>query len=41
MNPLAEFAPDIEIYSIDEAFLDLSGFKDYDLTGYGRRIRQR
>lgn len=39
MQTLSQFTPDIEIYSIDEAFLDLSGFKHYDLTDYGRRIR--
>mgnify|MGYP001228388513 CR=1 FL=1 len=39
MQTLSQFTPDIEIYSIDEAFLDLSGFTHYDLTNYGRRIR--
>ena len=28
MNTLSEIIPDIEIYSIDEAFLDFRGFKD-------------
>lgn len=37
MSVLREFTPDIEVYSIDEAFLDLSGFSD--LQNYGRRIR--
>jgi len=36
---LAHFTPDIEIYSIDEAFLDLSGFNQCSLTDYGRSIR--
>ena len=36
---LAEFTPDIEIYSIDEAFLDLSGFGYRDLADYGKEIR--
>jgi len=39
MQTFSRFTPDIEIYSIDEAFLDLSGFKQYDLTDYGRTIR--
>jgi len=39
MNTLSGFTPDIEIYSIDEAFLDLSQFKRYDLTDYGHKIR--
>ncbi len=39
MNTLSGFTPDIEIYSIDEAFLDLSQFKQYDLTDYGHKIR--
>lgn len=33
------FTPDIEVYSIDEAFLNLAGF-DCSLTNYGRRIQQ-
>ncbi|MFC1799131.1 Y-family DNA polymerase [Thermodesulfobacteriota bacterium] len=39
METLALFAPDMEIYSIDEAFLDLSRFRHHDLTAYGRQIR--
>ncbi len=39
MRSLSEFTPEIEIYSIDEAFLDLSGFRHCDLTDYGHRIR--
>ena len=39
MATLSEFTPDIEFYSIDEAFLDLSRFKRYNLTDYGHRIR--
>ena len=37
---LSMFAPDIENYSIDESFLDLSGFKTKDLMEYGQEIRQ-
>ena len=40
MATLAELAPDIEIYSIDEAFLDMSGFRRYDLDNYGRFMRK-
>ncbi len=39
MNSLKEFAPEIEIYSIDEAFLDLSDFGNYNLTEYCRKIK--
>ena len=39
METLCNFTPEIEIYSIDEAFLNLSGFGD-NLTEYGRKIRQ-
>jgi DNA polymerase V len=39
MDTLCNFTPEIEVYSIDEAFLNLSGLGD-NLTEYGRRIRQ-
>ncbi len=39
METLHEFTPEVEIYSIDEAFLNLSGFEQIDLTDYGRKIR--
>ena len=39
MATLGEFTPEMEIYSIDEAFLDLSGFAGRNLTEYGRKIR--
>jgi len=39
MQTLSQFTPDIEIYSIDEAFLSLSGFDYLNLTEYGRRIK--
>lgn len=38
MTVLKEFAPLVEIYSCDEAFLDLTGEKD--LEAYGRLIRE-
>ncbi len=39
METLCNFTPEIEIYSIDEAFLNLSGLGD-NLTDYCRKIRQ-
>ena len=39
METLAHFATDIEIYSIDEAFLNLNDFKNYELDIYCRHIR--
>jgi len=39
METLEQFSPDLEIYSIDEAFLSLSGFERRNLTDYGREIR--
>ncbi len=41
MTTLATFTPDLEIYSIDEAFLDLSGFTHLNLEDYGHQIRDR
>ncbi len=37
---IGQFAPEQEIYSIDETFLDLTGF-NRDLIEYGQQIRQR
>ncbi|MFC1607090.1 Y-family DNA polymerase [Candidatus Latescibacterota bacterium] len=39
MDTLARFTPELEVYSIDEAFLNLAGFESRDLTAYGRDIR--
>ena len=41
MNILKQFSPDIEIYSIDEAFLEFKGFELYDFQEYATEIRQR
>ncbi|MEJ6792442.1 MAG: Y-family DNA polymerase [Lacinutrix sp.] len=41
MNILKQFTPDIEIYSIDESFLEFKGFEDYNLNDYGLQIRTR
>jgi DNA polymerase V len=40
MNVLATFSPDIEIYSIDEAFLEFKGYENYDLQSYCDTIRK-
>ena len=39
METLKQFSPQIEIYSIDEAFLNLSSIKNEDLLDYGNEIR--
>jgi DNA polymerase V len=39
MSILEEFTPSLEIYSIDEAFLDLTGICRQDPVAYGQRIR--
>lgn len=38
MDVLSTFAPRIEVYSIDEAFLDFEGFDRWDLHQYGHEI---
>jgi len=40
METLARFASDVEIYSIDEAFLGLNGFENYELNKYCGYIRR-
>jgi DNA polymerase V len=40
MSLLAEFSPHIEVYSIDEAFLELTGFTQDDPMVYGQLIRE-
>ncbi len=40
MSILEEFAPSLEVYSIDEAFLDLTGVCHQDPVGYGQRIKK-
>ena len=40
METLKCFSPNVEIYSIDEAFLDLTGFSNQSLTEYGTLIRE-
>lgn len=40
MNTLRQFAPSIEVYSVDEAFLDFSGMEHFDLAAQSLQIRQ-
>jgi len=40
MQTLGRFTPNMEVYSIDEAFLDFSGFAWRDLIEYAREIRR-
>jgi DNA polymerase V len=39
METLSAFTPDMEVYSIDEAFLNLAGLNCF-LTDYGRKMRR-
>ena len=41
MNILADFSPEVEVYSIDESFLKLNGFENYNLYEYGTTMRSR
>lgn len=41
MSVLSDFTPDIEVYSIDEAFLQFKGFDNYDLNEYGLAMKNR
>jgi DNA polymerase V len=40
MNTLSTFTPELEVYSIDEAFLTLDGIKSEDLRKYGLEIKK-
>ncbi|TYP99593.1 DNA polymerase V [Tenacibaculum adriaticum] len=41
MKIISQFSPDIEVYSIDEAFLQFRGFESFNLDEYGHQIRNR
>jgi len=41
MSILKQFTPDVEVYSIDEAFLAFKGFDNYNFMDYGIQMRQR
>ena len=40
MNTLSQFAPEMEVYSIDEAFLSFAGMSHLNLTDYSKHIRR-
>jgi DNA polymerase V len=40
MNILSTFTPEIEVYSIDEAFLKFKGFELYNLEEYGIKMQR-
>jgi DNA polymerase V len=40
MEILRGFSPRVEIYSVDEAFLEFDGFDQWDLLEYGNKVRQ-
>ena len=41
MEILKQFTPDVEVYSIDESFLEFKGFEKFDFNTYGLQIRKR
>lgn len=41
MTILSEFTPEVEIYSIDECFLDFTGMENIDLEEYARKIQEK
>jgi len=41
MKILRDYSPDVEEYSIDEAFVNLKGFSRFDLTDYANRMRNK
>jgi len=41
MSILSEYAPEMEIYSIDECFLKLNGFQRFNLQDYGNDMRKK
>jgi DNA polymerase V len=41
MKILEQFTPDVEVYSIDEAFLEFIGYDNYNFQDYATQIRLR
>ncbi|MBP1840342.1 DNA polymerase V [Formosa algae] len=41
MRILEQFTPDVEVYSIDEAFLEFKGFENFDFVNCGHDMRMR
>lgn len=37
---LSSFSPEMEVYSVDEAFLNLTGLDKWDLNSYGQEIKE-
>ena len=40
MNTLFDFTPNLEVYSVDEAFLDLTGFDESKILEYCKTIKE-
>lgn len=40
MQCLEPYSPQVEVYSIDESFLDLTGLCPYDSTAYAQQIKK-
>ena len=40
MDVLSKFSPELEVYSIDEAFLGLTGVREADWEDWGRRLKR-
>jgi len=40
MTTLSQFSPDVEVYSIDECFLGMEGFNNFNLTDFSQIMRQ-
>lgn len=41
MTTLREFTPEVEVYSIDEAFMNFAGLKEKHYAELGRRVREK
>ena len=41
MSILESYTPNIELYSIDEAFLEFKGFDHFDLDAHGRKMKKQ
>ena len=41
MDVLRQFTPEVEVYSIDEAFLHFQGFENYNMEQYAREMQKR
>ena len=39
MNVLREFCPKVEVYSVDEAFVEVEGDENFDFEAWGRKVR--